>query len=141
MIPVCKETLSYVSTETARYTIIPVAISRGSTLFIFLRKSWFLNNSRSNKKKAFESIHKYFMWTSLSLFSLSLSLFHYQLAQSVKPYLGQFLVETNQFKKCFYFVFIYTRLPAIPITLLMWSTLSLTSCQMICITSFVSYNL
>lgn len=80
------------------------------------------------------------MWTSLSLFSLSLSLFHYQLAQSAKPYLGQFLVETNQFKKCFYFVFIYTRLPAIPITLLMWSTLSLISCQMICITSLCVAN-
>lgn len=35
--------------------------------------------------------------------------------------LVSFLVETNQFKKCFYFVFIYTRLPAIPITLLKYS--------------------
>lgn len=54
--------------------------------------------------------------------------------------LVSFLVETNQFKKCFYFVFIYTRLPAIPITLLMWSTLSLISCQMICITSLCVAN-
>lgn len=42
----------------------------------------------------------YFMWTRSSRFLFP---FHYQLTQSTKPYLCQFLAETNQFKKCFHF--------------------------------------
>lgn len=42
----------------------------------------------------------YFKWTRSSRFLFP---FHYQLAQSTKPYLCQFLAETNQFKKCFHF--------------------------------------